>query len=188
MPAAPPSNSVQLRIDGEHHDLHVTGVETLNDALRERLDLTATKVGCEMGNCGVCTVLFDGRPVYSCLVLAAECDGVEIETAAGLGSHVDIGSAVTSHAARDAASPVHRAFVECDALQCGFCTPGQVMSVESLRRRADAGETFDDDAIRHALAGNLCRCGAYQNILAAARSVVGPEASSDGAAVEVRRS
>lgn len=159
MPDAPPSTAIRLRVDGEQHDLHVTGAETLNDALREHLDLTATKVGCEMGNCGVCTVLLDGAPVYSCLTLAAECEGREIETAAGL--------------ADGEPSAVHQAFVECDALQCGFCTPGQVMSVESLRRRAQAGAQFDDDAIRHALAGNLCRCGAYQNIMAAARSIVG---------------
>jgi xanthine dehydrogenase YagT iron-sulfur-binding subunit len=164
MPDAPPSSAVRLCVDGEHHDLQLAGTTTLNDALRERLDLTATKVGCEMGNCGVCTVLLDGEPVYSCLVLAAECAGREIETAATRGD--DGGT-----------DAVHRAFVECDALQCGFCTPGQVMSVESLRRRAEAGETFDDDGIRHALAGNLCRCGAYQNILAAARSVIESVAS-----------
>ena len=158
--SAPRSSSlVRLRIDGEHHDVHVTGAETLNDALREHLDLTATKVGCEMGNCGACTVLLDGDPVYSCLVLAAECGERAIETAAGL---TDDG----------APGAVHRAFVDCDALQCGFCTPGQVMSVESLRRRADSGASFGDDDLRHALAGNLCRCGAYRNILDAARSVV----------------
>jgi xanthine dehydrogenase YagT iron-sulfur-binding subunit len=159
MPDVPSSNAVRLRVDGELHVAHVGGVETLNDVLREHLDLTATKVGCEMGNCGVCTVLLDGEPVYSCLVLAAECEGREIETAAGL---VD----------GDEPSAVHQAFVDCDALQCGYCTPGQVMSVESLRRRAQQGEAFDDDAIRHALAGNLCRCGAYQHILAASRSVI----------------
>jgi xanthine dehydrogenase YagT iron-sulfur-binding subunit len=159
MPAAPPSAHVRIRVDGEPHDLHLVGTETLNDALREHLDLTATKVGCEMGNCGVCTVLLDDTPVYSCLVLAAECGGRRIETAAGLGDLAE-------------PSAVHGAFVECDALQCGFCTPGQVMSVESLRRRAEAGEAFDDHDIRHALAGNLCRCGAYQNILTAARSVL----------------
>jgi xanthine dehydrogenase YagT iron-sulfur-binding subunit len=159
MPAPPPTSAVRLLVDGEHHDLHLAGSETLNDALREHLDLTATKVGCEMGNCGVCTVLLDGAPVYSCLVLAAECGDAAIETASGLS---DDGGP----------SAVHRAIADYDALQCGFCTPGQVMSVESLRRRAEAGEAFDDDGIRHALAGNLCRCGAYQNILAAARSVV----------------
>lgn len=97
--------------------------------------------------------------MYSCLVLAAECDSHEITTAAGLSRGDELG-------------PVHQAFVECDALQCGFCTPGQVVSVESLRRRAEAGERFDDDAIGQALAGNLCRCGAYRHILEAARSVV----------------
>lgn len=159
MPSPPWVTSVRLRIDGEHHDVHVTGAETLNDALREHLDLTATKVGCEMGNCGACTVLLDGEPVYSCLVLAAECAERSIETAAGL---TDGGEPRT----------VQQAFVDCDALQCGFCTPGQVMSVESLRRRAENGETFDDGDLCHALAGNLCRCGAYRNILEAARSVV----------------
>ena len=159
MPAPPWVTSVRLRVDGEHHDVHVTGAETLNDVLRERLDLTATKVGCEMGNCGACTVLLDGEPVYSCLVLAAECAERPIETAAGLSDGGESGA-------------VQRAFVDCDALQCGFCTPGQVMSVESLRRRAENGETFDDGDLCDALAGNLCRCGAYRNILDAARSVV----------------
>ena len=159
MSASPWVTSVRLRVDDEHHDVHVTGADTLNDALREHLDLTATKVGCEMGNCGACTVLLDGDPVYSCLVLAAECDDRAIETAAGLADDGELGA-------------VQRAFVDCDALQCGFCTPGQVVSVESLRRRAEDGASFDDDDLRHALAGNLCRCGAYCNILEAARSVV----------------
>lgn len=165
MPEPQPSIGVCLRVDGERYDLHLHGDETLNDALREHLALTATKVGCEMGNCGVCTVLLDGDPVYSCLVLGAECDGRDVETAAALDVDGRLG-------------PVQRAFVEGDALQCGFCTPGQAVSVESLRRRAEAGEQFDDDGIRHALAGNLCRCGAYQHILAAARTVVGAVGSA----------
>lgn len=168
--ASPPT---RLHVDGEGHTVHLRGGSTLNDALREHLGLTATKVGCELGNCGVCTVLLDGEPVYSCLVLAAECDGRDIETAAGRVDGSDAG----------ALGAVHRAFVECDALQCGFCTPGQVMSVEWLRRRAERGVQLDDADLRRALAGNLCRCGAYQNILAAARSVVDgvAEATSLGA-------
>ena len=159
MPETRAAIDIRFEVDGEAHDVRAAVDDTLNDVLRDRLDLTATKVGCEMGNCGSCTVLLDGEPVYSCLVLAAECDARNVETAAGLSRGDELG-------------PVHRAFVECDALQCGFCTPGQVMSIESLRRRAEAGEHFDDDAIGQALAGNLCRCGAYRHILEAARSVV----------------
>jgi aerobic-type carbon monoxide dehydrogenase small subunit (CoxS/CutS family) len=174
--ADPPSTiPTRLHVDGEAHAVQLRGGDTLNDALRDHLGLTATKVGCEMGNCGTCTVLLDGEPVYSCLVLASECDGRAVETAAGLSDGGD----------DEALGPVHRAFVECDALQCGFCTPGQVVSVESLRRRAARGEQFDDAGLRRALAGNLCRCGAYVHILAAARSVVDgatvstPEGSGD---------
>lgn len=150
---------VDLNVDRETSTVQTSVDSTLNEVLRNQLGLTATKVGCEMGNCGACTVLLDGEPVYSCLVLAVECGSAEIETVASL----SVGSEL---------SAVQEAFVDNDALQCGFCTPGQVLAVESVRRRAANGELFDDDQLCHALAGNLCRCGAYQNILRAARAVV----------------
>lgn len=157
--AFPRSAMVELDVDREAQTVHASVDTTLNDALRNHLGLTATKVACEMGNCGACTVLLDGEPIYSCLVLAVECDGSPVETVASLSDGEELGA-------------VQQAFVDHDALQCGFCTPGQVLAVESVRRRAADGETFDDAGLRNALAGNLCRCGAYQNILGAARSVV----------------
>jgi xanthine dehydrogenase YagT iron-sulfur-binding subunit len=145
--------SVRLRINGDAHELMLEPRHTLLDTLRIDLALTGTKKVCDMGDCGACTVLVDGRAMYSCLLLAVDCEGRDITTVEGL--------------ARDGAlDPVQRAFIEADAFQCGFCTPGQMMSVKAL---LDANPDPTDDEILRAVTGNLCRCGAYPNILEAAR-------------------
>ena len=129
---------------------------TLLDTLRDVLGLTGTKKGCDQGACGACTVLVDGRRVLSCLTLAVQCDGRQvttIEALAGANPH-----------------PVQAAFLEHDAFQCGFCTSGQIMSAVALLKEGRAGS---DDEIREFMSGNLCRCGAYPNIVAAIRDVAG---------------
>lgn len=153
------TEEVILRINDVERELRVEPRRTLLDALRQDLDLTGAKKACDMGNCGACTVLLDGRAVYSCLLLAVDCRGCTITTIEGL--------------ARGAAlHPIQRAFIEADAFQCGFCTPGQILSVKAL---LDAIPRPDDAQIVHALGGNLCRCGAYRNILRAARLAAGGE-------------
>jgi xanthine dehydrogenase YagT iron-sulfur-binding subunit len=128
---------------------------TLLDLLRERLDLTGTKKGCDHGQCGACTVLVDGRRVLACLTLAVACEGKEITTIEGI--------------ARDGVlHPLQRAFIAHDAFQCGFCTPGQILSGIACIREGHAGS---DDEIREFMSGNLCRCAAYPNIVAAIRQV-----------------
>ena len=125
---------------------------TLLDLLRERLHLTGTKKGCDRGQCGACTVLLDGRRINSCLTLAAGCDGADILTIEGLAK----GAAL---------HPMQAAFIAHDALQCGFCTPGQIMSAVGLLLEGQAGD--DPERIREGMSGNLCRCGAYDGITAA---------------------
>ncbi len=122
---------------------------TLLDLLRERLDLTGTKKGCDRGQCGACTILVDGRRVNSCLALAVSHDGAELLTIEGL-------------AVGDDLHPVQAAFIDHDGFQCGFCTPGQIMSAVGLIREAQAGD--DPERVREAMSGNLCRCGAYVGI------------------------
>lgn len=151
------TTTIQLTVNGRTHTLSVEPRRTLLDALREDLHLTGAKPGCNMGQCGACTVLLDGEAVYSCLVLAIECQHQAITTIEGL-------------ARDDQLDPVQQAFIDHDALQCGFCTPGQVLALKSLLLRDPHP---DDDAIERAMAGNLCRCGAYPKILAAARSLSG---------------
>jgi xanthine dehydrogenase YagT iron-sulfur-binding subunit len=139
---------VHLRINGTSREVTL-GVEvTLLDALREHCALPGTKKGCDHGQCGACTVLVDGRRVLSCLTLAAAAEDAEILTIEGLADGHGL-------------HPVQRAFVECDALQCGYCTPGQIMSAVGAIAE---GRTHDDAAIAEAMAGNICRCGAYPNI------------------------
>ena len=145
---------IHLTINGHSHELQVEPRVTLLDALRDRLDLTGTKKGCDHGQCGACTVHDDGERVLACLTLAAQVEGREITTIEGL-------------AAEDGAlSAVQAAFLDQDAFQCGYCTPGQIMSAVACIREGHAGS---DDEIREYMAGNLCRCGAYPNIVAAVR-------------------
>ena len=122
---------------------------TLLDLLRERFNLTGTKKGCDRGQCGACTVHVDGRRINSCLALAVSCDGAQVLTIEGL-------------ARGDALHPVQAAFIAHDGLQCGFCTPGQIMSAIGLIQEAQAGD--DPERVREAMSGNLCRCGAYRGI------------------------
>lgn len=139
-----------LEVNGVERKLDCEPRCTLVDLLRDRLGLTGTKKACGMGNCGSCTVLLDGAAVYSCLVLAIDCDGRKVTSIEGL----------------PAGGALQRAFLEEDAFQCGFCTPGQIMALEGLFR---ARPQPSDQEIVRALSGNLCRCGAYRNILRAAR-------------------
>ena len=142
---------VTLRVNGGVHALAVEPRRTLLDALRHDLYLTGAKKVCDMGDCGACTVLVDGRAMYACLLLAIDCADREITTVEGL-------------ATGDQLDPVQQAFIEADAFQCGFCTPGQVMSVRALLNATPAPS---EEEIRRAVSGNLCRCGAYQNIVKA---------------------
>jgi xanthine dehydrogenase YagT iron-sulfur-binding subunit len=146
---------IRLNVNDMAHDLDLEPRRTLLDALREDLHLTGTKPGCNMGNCGACTVLVDGEAMYSCLLLAVECEGRAITTIEGLSR---------------AGEPdlVQRAFIEHDALQCGFCTPGQVLALKALLGR---NPHPSDEEIDRGMAGNLCRCGAYPKIRAAARAL-----------------
>lgn len=143
---------VTLRINGARQSIAVEPRRTLLDALRDDLALTGTKKVCNMGDCGACTVLVDGRPMYSCLLLAVDCAGREITTIEGLARHGRL-------------DPVQRAFIEADAFQCGFCTPGQIMSMRGLLNQ---NPDPSDAEITHAMSGNICRCGAYLNIQQAA--------------------
>ena len=144
---------VHLDINGQHHELQLEPRVTLLDALRERLGLTGTKKGCDHGQCGACTVHIDGERVLACLTLAAQAEGRTITTIEGLAQEGEL-------------HPVQAAFLEQDAFQCGYCTPGQIMSAVACIREGHAGS---DEEIREYMAGNLCRCGAYPHIVAAVR-------------------
>ncbi|MGN6775221.1 (2Fe-2S)-binding protein [Rhizobium sp.] len=145
---------IALDINGQRHELDVEPRVTLLDALREHLSLTGTKKGCDQGQCGACTCHVDGKRVLSCLTLAAQAEGREITTIEGL-----TGETGDLH-------PVQAAFIEHDAFQCGYCTPGQIMSAVACIREGHAGS---DAEIREYMSGNLCRCGAYNSIVAAVR-------------------
>jgi xanthine dehydrogenase YagT iron-sulfur-binding subunit len=145
---------MRLIVNGASHDVTVPGHETLLVTLRERLQLTGTKFVCGRGECGACTVLLDGRSAYSCLTLTAACTGCAITTIEGVGRE-------------DALHPLQAAFIEHDALQCGFCTPGQILAGLALLN--DNPNPTDDDA-RRGMSGNLCRCGTYPKILRAVLS------------------
>jgi aerobic-type carbon monoxide dehydrogenase small subunit (CoxS/CutS family) len=146
-----PRTQVMLTINGHQHMLSVEPRRTLLDALRHDLQLTGTKKVCDVGDCGACTVLVDGQAMYACLLLAVDCEGREITTIEGLSPNGEL-------------DPVQEAFIETDAFQCGFCTPGQIMSVKALLIQTP---TPTDAEILRAVSGNLCRCGAYQHILEA---------------------
>jgi xanthine dehydrogenase YagT iron-sulfur-binding subunit len=141
---------IRLTVNGELHDVALDDPRvTLLDLLRERLQLTGTKKGCDRGQCGACTVIVDGRRINSCLQLAASLDGANVLTIEGVadGEHLH---------------PVQAAFIAHDGMQCGFCTPGQVMSAIGLLTEGQAGN--DPERIREGMSGNLCRCGAYNGI------------------------
>ncbi|HEX5278492.1 MAG TPA: (2Fe-2S)-binding protein [Micropepsaceae bacterium] len=144
-------NSIELRVNGQTRRLTADARVTLLDLLRDQLGLTGAKKGCDHGQCGACTVLMDNRRVLSCLVLAAAAQGSDIVTIEGLGSAEEL-------------HPMQRAFIDHDAFQCGYCTPGQIMSAIACVAEGHAGS---EGEIREYMSGNLCRCAAYPNIVAA---------------------
>ena len=146
---------MRLIVNGAAHDVIAPAHETLLVTLRERLELTGTKLVCGRGECGACTVLLDGRAVYSCLTLTAACDGRRITTIEGVGG-------------ANALHPMQQAFIDHDALQCGFCTPGQVLSAIAL---LDENPSPSEAEVRRGMSGNLCRCGTYPKIVRAVLSV-----------------
>ena len=154
-----PEVAVTLRVNGADYDLRLDTRVTLLDALRDALGLTGTKKGCDQGACGACTVLTDGKRMLSCLTLAAQCDGRQVTTIEGLSAEGEL-------------HPMQAAFVRHDAFQCGYCTSGQIMSAVSLLAE---GRANSDEEIREFMSGNLCRCGAYPNIVAAIREVAEAE-------------
>ncbi len=164
---------VMLKVNGEKKTLEVDSRMTLLDALRERMGLTGSKKGCDHGQCGACTVHVDGQRVLSCLTLAATCEGKDVTTIEGIGDENKL-------------HPMQAAFIKYDAFQCGYCTPGQICSAVALLDEAKRGEAsyvsenisakssalkLSDDEIRERMSGNLCRCGAYPNILKAIKEV-----------------
>ena len=165
---------VRFTLNGEAQALELDPRVTLLDALRERLHLTGTKKGCDRGQCGACTVLVNGRRVNSCLTLAATLEGASVTSIEGL--------------AKARLSPIQAAFLERDAFQCGYCTPGQILSCVALLDEAKRGvpsavtadlhrkgpAVLTDEEIRERMSGNICRCGAYVNIVAAVRDAAGP--------------
>ena len=174
-PAIAPDNPIKvaLKVNGAARTLDLDSRVVLLDALRERLELTGTKKGCEVGQCGACTVLVDGRRVLSCLTLAATLEGREVTTIEGL-------------ARGEQLHPVQAAFIKYDGFQCGYCTPGQICSAVGVleeARRGDASHVTEDvtvnttkltdDEIRERMSGNICRCGAYSNIAEAITEVAG---------------
>ena len=158
-PPATDAIAVKLRVNGEALHLEIDPRTSLLDALRETAGLTGTKKGCDRGACGACTVHLDDRRIVSCLTLAARCEGKHIRTIEGLSS-------------ADRLHPMQAAFVEHDGFQCGYCTPGQIMSAVALVKEGHAGS---DGEIREWMSGNICRCGAYPNIVAAIRQAASAE-------------
>lgn len=165
--------AVKLKVNGAQKSLTLDSRVALLDALRERLDLTGSKKGCDHGQCGACTVIVDGRRVLSCLTLAAQCEGKSVTTIEGLANG-------------DELHPMQAAFIKHDGFQCGYCTPGQICSAVALLNEAKNGEAsyvttdvrqrprsiqLSDDEIRERMSGNICRCGAYPNIVAAIKEV-----------------
>jgi xanthine dehydrogenase YagT iron-sulfur-binding subunit len=171
--ARPVSAEITLTVNGREHRIAVDTRSSLLDVLRERLGLTGAKKGCDHGQCGACTILLDGRRVNGCLALAVAHDGAEVVTVEGLAAE------------GDRLAPLQEAFAECDAFQCGYCTPGQLCSATGMLEEIAEGapsvvtEDLTADAeptgaeIRERMSGNLCRCGAYVNIVAAIRQAAG---------------
>ena len=151
----PEVTAVVLSVNGKRHEVQLEPRVSLLDALREHLGLTGSKKGCDQGTCGACTVWVDSRRVLACLTLAVACEGREVTTIEGLSSGGDL-------------HPMQAAFVERDAFQCGYCTPGQIMSAVALLEEGHAG---DNAEIAEWMSGNICRCAAYPNIRAAIRDV-----------------
>ncbi len=148
-------NLLQLKINGEDYDLYAEPWKLLRDVLRDELELTGTKEGCTTGNCGACTVLLDGKAVKSCLVLACQATGKEIVTIEGLGKNGEL-------------HPLQQAFIDHFAVQCGFCTPGMILSAKAL---LDENPNATEEDIKHSLHGNLCRCTGYVKIFDAILAV-----------------
>lgn len=155
-PTDPSCQAISLTLNGTPRQLQVQPWTTLLDLLREQLDLTGTKKGCDHGQCGACTVLRNGRRVNACLTLAIMCDGDQLTTIEGV-------------ADGDSLHPLQQAFIEHDAFQCGYCTPGQICSALGM---ANEGRVRSRDDIKEAMSGNLCRCGAYSNILDAVEATL----------------
>lgn len=154
--------SITLTINGRQKQMTIEPWVTLLDLLREREDLTGTKKGCDHGQCGACTVLIDGKRINACLTLAVVRDGAEIVTIEGIGSEA-------------ALHPLQQAFMDHDAFQCGYCTPGQICSAQGL---ISEGRAKTRDEVRELMSGNLCRCGAYTNITDAVMQVLGQESAT----------
>jgi xanthine dehydrogenase YagT iron-sulfur-binding subunit len=151
----PASGRICLTVNGESRTVDLAPRVSLLDALREHLGLTGSKKGCDQGTCGACTVWVDGRRVLACLTLAATCEGREVTTIEGLSAGGEL-------------HPMQQAFIEHDAFQCGYCTPGQIMSAVKL---IEEGNAATDEDIAEFMSGNICRCAAYPNIRAAIREV-----------------
>ena len=170
--SAPPGIPVTLKLNGVVKRVSLAPWVTLLDALREAFDLTGTKKGCDHGQCGACTVLVDGKRINSCLTLAVMRDGAEITTIEGLAQDAEL-------------HPVQEAFIEHDAFQCGYCTPGQICSIVGMMNE---GHARTEEDIRELMSGNLCRCGAYPNIMAAIRQAMearGAEGTPKQSPVEI---
>jgi xanthine dehydrogenase YagT iron-sulfur-binding subunit len=160
MARGPQPVTMTLNVNGREHTLALEPRVTLLDALRERLDLTGTKKGCDQGTCGACTVLVDGKRVNACFTLAIMTQGRKVTTIEGLANG-------------DQLHPMQAAFLEHDGFQCGYCTPGQIMSAVAL---VNEKRPLGHDSVREWMSGNICRCGAYPNIVAAVQSVAGGHA------------
>lgn len=161
-----PTYPVKLRINGQSYQLQLEAWVSLLDLLRDRLDLTGSKKGCDHGQCGACTVLVNGRRINSCLTLAVMQDGADITTVEGLADGEQL-------------HPLQRAFIERDAFQCGYCTPGQLCSAAGL---INEGKARDRDQVRELMSGNLCRCGAYPQITDAVMDVLDASAEAKSGA------
>ncbi|MBN8824352.1 MULTISPECIES: 2Fe-2S iron-sulfur cluster-binding protein [unclassified Spirosoma] len=165
IPSLPPIHTVTLTVNGIEAQLQLAPWTSLLDALREYMDMTGTKKGCDHGQCGACTVLVDGKRINSCLTLAIMQEGKQITTIEGV-----------AQMATDAPSglhPIQKAFIDCDAFQCGYCTPGQICSAVGLLNEGQAKTTAD---VRELMSGNICRCGAYTNIVQAIEEVINQQA------------